>query len=271
LLIDIMKAGHENYPDVRLNGRAIVIGGPNLTSGMIQRCKDLGAREVTVLLRQEASGTLDGKDVRFNAGVTRLFGEGDSLVSVELTHLDSGETEIVDAAHVIFASGRVPELIFAPVREDDAETTNERQTDDSALPWQAVPPYKQPSRSHETGLMADGDVLTDFSAAIKAIASGRRAAASIHKSIYGISLDVPVNVVTPETPVQNVDRVFHVPTASRRIMPLATAEEVGLGHELEMGFDASAAKAEADRCLQCGLICYLRQDADEDRKAMANG
>jgi hypothetical protein len=26
---------------------------------------------------------------------------------------------------------------------------------------------------------------------------------------------------------------------------------------LEVGFDEDAARREADRCLQCGLICYL--------------
>ena len=104
--------------------------------------------------------------------------------------------------------------------------------------------------------MAQGDVLTDFSAAIKAIAAGRRAAASMHKHIYGIPIDLPENVVTPDTSVQNVDRVFQVEARLRQIMPLATADQVSLGKELEEGFDPKAAKTEADRCLQCGLICY---------------
>ena len=274
LLIDIMKAGQDHYPDMRLDGRVIIIGGPNLTDAMIQRCKELGAQNITVLMRRAVPVELDGAQIRFNKGLTRLFGTGDTLESAELTDLDSGETEAIDAGHIIFAAGRIPELIFAPIPEDteeNEEKTGTQPADNSAMPWEGFPPYKQPSNSHENGIMAAGEVLTDFSAAIKAIAAGRRAAASIHKSIYGIALDLPGNVVTPETPVQNVDCVVDVPINKRRIMPLAPADQVNQGKELEKGFDAATAKAEAERCLQCGLICYRHQSEDERPKAAANG
>jgi hypothetical protein len=119
--------------------------------------------------------------------------------------------------------------------------------------------------------MSKGDVMTDFSAAIKAIAAGRRAAASLHKAIYGISTHLPENVLTPDTPVQNVDRVFHVPANPRQTMPLADANQLSRGSELEMGYTARAAQKEADRCLQCGLICYLHTSESEQDQAAATG
>ena len=274
LLIDIMKAGQGQNPQIRLDGRAVVIGGPNLTAAMIQRCKELGAQNVTVLMHRESSVALEGADVRFGKGLTRLFGSGNTLAAAELADSAGGETEIIEASHIIFAAGRIPELIFTPApkaEEENNEKTDTQPADDSTLAWEAFPPYKQPANGHVHGLMADGDVLTDFSAAIKAIAAGRRAAASIHKSIYGIALDLPDNVVTPQTPIQNVDRVFCVPTLSRQIMPLAADAQVNLGSELEKGFDPATAKAEADRCLQCGLICYRHENVDEPQKTAASG
>ena len=271
LLIDIMKAGRDSYPEVHLSGSVLIIGGPNLTPAMIQRCKDLGAQTVTVLNSKADAAGPDGAETLSNSGVTRLLGVGNSLTAVELMELDSGRTKIVEASHVIFAAGRIPELIFVPAPEEIEDTAETQPADDTAAPWQAFPPYKQPASSHETGLMADGDVLTDFSAAIKAIAAGRRASASIHKSIYGIALDLPENVLTPESPVQNVDRVFNVASRTRRIMPLAAADQVSLGNSLEKGFDAAAAKTEADRCLQCGLICYLHEEADSNQIEAASG
>jgi len=47
----------------------------------------------------------------------------------------------------------------------------------------------------------------------------------------------------------------------RQIMPLADAGQTAQDLELEKGFSPDAAKAEAERCLQCGLICYLRDKA----------
>jgi NADPH-dependent glutamate synthase beta subunit-like oxidoreductase len=41
--------------------------------------------------------------------------------------------------------------------------------------------------------------------------------------------------------------------------------------ELEQGFDAAKAQSEADRCLQCGLICYRRESVTEEKQAVAVG
>ena len=117
--------------------------------------------------------------------------------------------------------------------------------------------------------MANGDILSDFQAAIKAIAAGRRSAASLHKAIYELPLDLPGNVVTSTTPVQNVDRVFHVPGKPRQIMPLADPAQVAQDKEHEKGFSPAMAQAEAERCLQCGLICYLREKTGESSSAAA--
>jgi len=270
LLIDVMKAGSQGYPQVKLSGPVVVVGNPNLSAPMIQRIKELGAAKVTVLMREAAPVELGDCEILVDHGIGRLFGQGGNLSAVELIHTESHQARKIDANHVIFAAGRLPELVFipAPGAENDENKPDEGTV---ALEWEAMPPYKQPAYHQETGLMAKGDVLTDFSAAIKAIAAGRRAAASIHRSLYGIGLDLPDNVVTPQTPVQNVDRVFRVPERPRQIMPLADEGQVARGMELEKGFDARTAKSEADRCLQCGLICYRRQPASEEKQVVAAG
>ncbi len=258
LLIDIMKAGIEGYPEVKLNGHVTIIGNPNLSAAMVERCKALGAQKVTVLLRKAAPMDLDESDVLIDQGISRLFGTGNTLTSVEQTDLVQGTTRIVDTDHIIFAAGRMPELIFVqpPVEEE-----GESEPEQGPLQWEAFPPYKQPAYQHQAGLMAKGDEMTDFSAAIKAIGAGRRAAASVHKSIYGIAFDMPDNILTPQTEklIQNVDRVFLVPVKPRQIMPTANPNQISQGMEMERGYSKTEAQAEANRCLQCGLICYKHE------------
>ncbi len=255
LLIDVMKAGSDGYPPVQLGGHVVVIGNPNLASTMIQRCKDLGAQKVSVLVREAAPTNMDVADAIVNGGISRLYGQGNRLRAVDLIDMTTGDLKTVDAEHIVFAAGRLPELIFIPSK-------SEEEDDNADLKWEALPPYKQPAYRTEIGLMANGDELTDFSAAIKAIGAGRRAAASIHQTLYDIPLNLPDNVVTPVTPVQNVHQVSLVPVRSRAIMPLAGENQTARGVELEKGFDKEAAQKESNRCLQCGLICYLR-DSDE--------
>jgi formate dehydrogenase beta subunit len=268
LLIDIMKAGSQGYPPVKLNGHTVVVGGPNLTMHMIQRIKEVGAEKVTVLMREAAPVDWDDAGILMDHGISRLYGDKDRLTAVELTQIESRQTQKTDADHIIFAAGRMPELVFMPVAAQ--ENGEDAPADNApATGWEAVPPYKQAAYYNETGLMARGDVLTDFSAAIKAIAAGRRAAASIHRSIYGIGLELPDNVVNPETPIQNVSSVSRVSAHPRQVMPTSDEDQVALGMELERGFDAEAARAEAGRCLQCGLICYRRESAVEELRSAA--
>ncbi len=264
LLIDIMKAGSQGYPAVQLNGHVTIIGNTNMTAAMVERCKELGAGKVTVLVREAAPADMGDAEILVDCGISRLMGMGQTLTAVEQTHLTDGTTNTVATDHLVFAAGRMPELIFVPAPVEDG---GEAQGAPSAetLAWEALAPYKQPAYQRETGLLAKGDAMTDFSAAIKAIAAGRRAAASVHKSIYNIPLDLPDNILTPENEemIQNVDRVSRVPVKSRQIMPVANDLQVSRGEEWERGYSQSEARAEADRCLQCGLICYKREAAPE--------
>jgi hypothetical protein len=231
----------------------------------------LGAQQITLLVR-EAGGDMNTApaQVRANAGIGRLYGQENDLEAVELIDLTSGATEKIAARHVIFASGRVPELVFIP-----APTAPNPEGAPAADPvtgsWEALPPYKQPAYQQESGLLAKGDALTDFSAAIKAIAAGRRAAASIHRLLYNLPLELANNVVAPETMIQNVHRVELVPLRLRQLMPISDDKQIAQGHELEKGFSTAMAKTEAERCLRCGLICYRREQENATQKVAVSG
>jgi NADPH-dependent glutamate synthase beta subunit-like oxidoreductase/NAD-dependent dihydropyrimidine dehydrogenase PreA subunit len=268
LLIDIMKAGNEGYPLVNLSGHTIVVGNPNISTAMVQRCKDLGAQKVSVMMHTAASTHIDVADAIVNGGISCIYGYNNQLTAVNITDHISGDVRKVDCDHIVFAAGRMPELIFLPAREQPGDDGT-AQIAVAGIEWSAVPPYKEPAFRQETGLMAKGDVLTDFSAAIKAIAAGRRAAASIHQTMYGIGLGLPDHVVTPDTPVQNVHQVSLVPEAARQIMPLSDERMLAKSAELEKGFDAAQADRESGRCLQCGLICYLHESEGPEKPSAA--
>jgi len=47
-------------------------------------------------------------------------------------------------------------------------------------------------------------------------------------------------------------------------MPMANARERLTNTEIEKGFSEKMAEKEADRCLQCGLVCYEKTGADNN-------
>ena len=288
LLIDFMAYVRQGGTDVQLPSDVVIYGGGPLALEAARSCRSMGAKKVTLVFRETSDELQFGEDqmqnlqdqqiqLVFQTGVDRLFGENDWLTEIGTVDLKSQKTGKITASTLILAAGRFPELIFVKSAEaevstgDDMESSDDQQQaqeEQTAAPpsqplqWQALDPYKEPAFRTEIGLFARGDAFTDYSAAIKAIGAGRRAAASVHEIMYGISLALPEHVVAPETPIQNVDHVEHVSAVARNVMPVCAPKDLSEGGELEIGFDETAALQEADRCLQCGLICYLHSDSD---------
>ncbi|MDD2603941.1 MAG: RnfABCDGE type electron transport complex subunit B [Desulfobacterales bacterium] len=265
LLIDVMRLPVKADKTV-FNGDVVIFGGGELGVAAASRCRELGANRVTVVLRDKTSSATPGQGLTVITGsaVDTLHGSGTALTGLSLRNLESGQTSLVSAQHLVLASGRLPELIFQIDKPDDAEAEAPVET------WTAYSPYKAPLKAAEggIGLFSEADVLSDFPAAIKAIAAGRRLAASAHHLMTGSDLALPENVLTPYAVVQNIDHVEGVAPVPREIMPLCHETGPGAEMEIEQGFDEAQARREAARCLQCGLICY-RHTAETVNEAPA--
>jgi NADPH-dependent glutamate synthase beta subunit-like oxidoreductase len=265
LLIDVMRADSGKGAS-----RVVIAGGGRLALEAAAKYRQLGADRVHVLFREsfeespfttEELQDLAGPEMEivFNAAVSRMMGRDDQLEQIETLSLASGERTTIAADTFIVASGRYPELIFSrPASDSEAARSD---TDAGPVHWEAVPPHKAPAFKDHEGLFAKGEALSDYSGAIVAIGAGRRAAAAIHQIMNGFFPALPENVVTPTSEVQNVDHVDTVAPTARNVMPMCAVKDEAACTELEVGFDESTARAEADRCLQCGLICYQHTHA----------
>jgi len=271
LLIDFMKT-----PPVvgDLPGDVVIAGGDPLAVEAALACKKQGCRNVTLILR-DAENTADldektrqslqdsGVPALFQTAVRRLLGAEDDLKALEIVDLSSLETRTISAALLIISAGRFPEMIFS--RPDVAEKNAEDGEGEQAAAdgrWIGRLSRQTPDRVDAPGMLGSGAVLSDYSGAIKAIAGGRRAAASLHQIMLGMEPALPDNLLNSRSIIQNVDHVEHVAPVPRTIMPLSIPREIAGGAEIEKGFSPEDAAAEAKRCLQCGLICYQRTEAE---------
>jgi formate dehydrogenase (NADP+) beta subunit len=282
LLIDLIKSGLANRYRLHIGRNAVIVESGEMTRKAVEICRQLGAKNITVIFRDTAETALlpaddlslltkEGVDVRFSTTIEELRGTEDSLTHITCKDTAAKTAAVIEADTLIMESGRLPELIFRRMPEEPAEeshkTGEETKTEsaaadaaDKTLEWTAVPPAKNPEYAPSQGLLANGDVITDFSAAIRAIAAGRRAAASIHKLMYGLDLELPDDVVTTDSVLQCVNHLDKIPVLPRQIMPQCDVSRISAQcPEIEMGFTEERARAEAARCLKCGLICYSDQ------------
>jgi formate dehydrogenase (NADP+) beta subunit len=267
LLLDVLKTGMENKHGLTVSGDAVITGGGELALDAARVLKTIGAGTVHIVLR-EGPGHIsadkmdvdklnsEGIMIHFNSAVVRLLGEGNGLTDVMIEDLDSREIQAVSAESIILSSGRFPEMIFSVQSSSEEEPEEGMTVQTLPVLWEGFEPYKQPLFGEAAGMLSPADALTDFSAAIKAIGAGRRAAASIHQFLYDIDVFLPENVLTAQSVIQDVDALEGVTPVPRQIMPVAGEKELARAVELEKGFDEAMAKKEADRCLKCGLVCY---------------
>ena len=268
LLIDLIQ--HQDQ--ITCGSDVVIVGGGKLALDAARKCKESGALKITLLFRESLDECdvdteevddlkQEGIEIYFNTAISRLFGEENQLTELEYVHLDTQVRENLPVNTLLISAGRFPELIFSKIQSQGSEDEDEDTSDapeTGPLRWEAVETAKKPANKDELGLLAQGDDLTDYTAAIKAIAAGRRAAAAIHHVLYGNPIEHPPNVVTPKTWLQNVDHVHHVTPTARQIMPLGGPQEMAMGEDFEKGFSKEMADQEANRCLQCGLICYQK-------------
>jgi len=270
MMVDLIRFGTRQAETLSIGSDVVIAGGGKLALDAAALCQELGATTITVLFRESWENSrvsddevqkrgLAGVNVIYNAAINRLIGEADRLEQVEYIETDTDKRTVLPAQTLVLAAGRFPELVFVRPKPDDAdseEAQGEESPPDSSLRWEGIQPYKQTAFKDERGLFAEGDVLADYSAAIKAIGAGRRAAASIHQVMHGLSPNLAAHVITPQSVLQNVYHVEKVQASQRQIMPICSGEELAKCGEIERGFTPDMAKQEASRCLQCGLICY---------------
>jgi formate dehydrogenase beta subunit len=256
--------------DVPVGRRVVIVGGGEMALDAARKCRQSGAEQVTIVYNRskEKLGLSDsdvtkiggeGTEVYFNAALTRFKGVDDQLTQVVCSHLASTAaapkrfTEIAIAADtVIAASGRLPEMIFVKIPALEGEET--------PLLWQTISPYHPPSAVRPEGIFATSDPISDYRAVVEAIGAGRRAAASTHMFLTGKGVAPPVHMITDQTEVLDVDQVQELlPVGPRQKMPKRPPEEhFDPSLEIERGLNEEMAKQESLRCLNCGLICYVR-------------
>jgi len=279
MMVDLLNMASKGSETISFSSDVVIFGGGKLALETAKTCKKWGADKITILFREDLANSpindadvskagIEGLDIIYNAGIHRLRGEADSLMELESVDTQTGAVRTLPAQSLIIATGRFPELIFVENKPAGPEAG---EASDQPLRWEAFAPYKQPAFKDEVGLFAEGDVLADYSAAIKAIGAGRRAAASIQEILYGIEPSLTEYVITPQSLIQDVDHVEKVAGCQREIMPLCSGRELAACGEIERGFTDEMARSEASRCLQCGLICYEHSEEPARQEEVSAG
>lgn len=252
----------------------MILGGGKASIDAARGCFKDGAKHVSIVFRKEPEKTPlspsmiksaedEGIQFFFETALTRMMGEGADLTQVELALLADREQngnvlkEVVPVDTLLTGAGRFPELIYVMQKEEDEE--GEVVIHDPVR-WETVVPYAGPFATEDIGIFRPGEATGDYKAVVEAIGMGRRSAGSVHRFLTGEPVEAPAHMIRKLTEVLSVSSLEPVPEIPREHMPERPMEEqiADPTAEIALGYSEEQAIKEANRCLQCGLICYRR-------------
>ncbi len=250
--------------------RIAVLGGGNTAIDVARSLKRYNVEDVRILYRRtraEMPAMPEEVDDAEKEGIALdylvspvgvLGDEASGVTGLECIRMELGEPDssgrrrpvpiegsefVVDLDLVVLAIGQQPNLDFL---EDDhgIETT----------PWQQIQVESPKFMTSRPGVFAVGDVVTDANmVVIEAIGMGNKVAEAIDAYLSG-EWETKFNVDPFE--VQIADRNFSDTERTQkprtRVATIPIGQRMSSYAEVELGFTAEQAIAEASRCLACG-------------------
>ncbi|HET6488860.1 MAG TPA: FAD-dependent oxidoreductase [Syntrophales bacterium] len=253
-----------------LQGDVAVIGGGNSAFDAARAAVRLGADSVTVYYRRERGdmpaslseireAEQEGIRIEFRCAPVNISVKGGKATGLTLIRMKMGKPDksgrrrpepiagseySVPADRVIAAIGQQPHLsgLQDHVKTDSAGRVNVDKKFSSSRP----------------GVFAAGDVVTGPDTVVGSMAQGRQAASRVSAWLRGARISPDGNAETHSVG-EYLDAPKDQPKLVRARMPLreAARRRRDFG-EVEKGFSAEQAVAEANRCLQCSSCCECR-------------
>ena len=255
--------------------RVVVVGGGNTAIDAARTCLRRGCKEVVILYRRSREempandyeieeAEREGVQLHFLAAPSKLIaGANGKLAKLEYIKMELGEPDdsgrlrpvpidgsetVMDVDNVIAAIGQRPDIAFDADADPDLKI--------GATRWDTLEADERTLQTKVPFIFTGGDVYTGPQTVVEAIATGRRAARSIHLYVTGQEVMPAPGELREPIACPPLDASDIVPTPRAAMPELPVEERLSGFQEVETGLPEAAARREAQRCLQCGRICY---------------
>lgn len=281
LLLDLYNA-LDRGEKIDLGEEVVIVHNLSEGLGLARTCREMGAKRVTIVSKLDAgalppdlvdTATLhaEGIQVLPSTTVSFLEGTGNHLERIGLETIDPrgdefGETSTLNVDALIFPGARLPELVF--VREEpNPEAPSQIRR------WRTLETFRTFPKGTQNGVFSSPEPgrLSDSSAVVKSILSGRRLCRAIHTHFTEERVAPIDNLVCEADAVLDVSEVHHVKSLERQQPSIldveGDSESAWIFPKPWPGLNEPAARTEAQRCLNCGLICYKKNENETSLKA----
>lgn len=273
--------------EVDLAGKTVVVvGGGNTAMDACRSALRQGATKVTLLYRRTrnempanaveiVASEHEGIIYEFLAAPTRLIGdEKGKLKQIEFQRMELGEPDAsgrrrpvpiegsevqMDVDVVISAIGQRPLIDWYT---DDLKERGLRLTR-----WNTIEANEETLQSDIPHVFTGGDLWSGPALLIDAVGTGRRAARSIHRFLNGQDMSFPYGTFKGPQRIAESGEVPLLGVAKKPKVEqpeLPVKERIKSFDEVDLTVTPELMKAEADRCMRCGTLCYFSDSQKEE-------
>jgi NADPH-dependent glutamate synthase beta subunit-like oxidoreductase len=249
--------------------RVAIIGGGNTAMDVARSLKRLGVDEVRILYRRTRAempampeeideAEHEGVPIDFLVSPVRILGdERGRVVALECVRMKLGEPDASGRRRPVPIAGSeftLPVEMVVPAIGQSPDLSFLGQNHDLAITREGTFNVDRVSYiTNRPGVFAAGDAITQPVSVIDAIGSAKQAAAGIDAYLRGVEPQ-EVAFSDREVPISRrallPEELVPMPRHDSPTIPMA--RRLRSHAEVELGYDAETAMAEAQRCLQCG-------------------
>ncbi len=256
---------------VDLGDRVAVIGGGNVAMDTVRTALRNGSTKPFIIYRRSEKEMPaneeeihecreEGIEIMTLTNPKRIIAENGRVKAVECVRMELGEPDASGRRRPVTIKGsefimEVDAVVPAIGQESDWACLTEECVC-TLTDWGTMTVDPLTLQTHDNDIFAGGDAVTGPKTVIEAIAAGKQSAISIDRYIRGVDLkegrEKEWNAIR-EVSTEGYDRM------PRARMPVVAPEiRTGNFEEVQLGFTEEQVRAEAARCLSCGVCseCY---------------
>jgi heterodisulfide reductase subunit A-like polyferredoxin len=256
----------------------VIVGGGNTAIDAARTAVRLGAETVTMVYRRsrrempadedEINAALEeGVQIHYLAAPVRVITQEGRMTGVECIRMELGEPDQSGRRRPVPVEGSeftVEADMLIPAVSQSADRKIAELLGLETTGWGTIRADELTTVTSQENVFAGGDVVVGPSSVVDAIAHGKRAAVAIDNYLSGRPLNEGIS--KPEERSNPLDagdlkRLKRTTERTGRIAPdeLPVADRVADFREVEHGYSAEDAQAEAQRCLNCAACCECMQ------------
>ncbi|MEK7275438.1 MAG: NAD(P)-binding protein, partial [Candidatus Desantisbacteria bacterium] len=252
-----------------INGKKVsVVGGGNVAIDAARMAVRLGASAVSIIYRRSRdempadphemkAAEEEGIKIHFLTNPTKINGQNGKVTGVECIKMELGEPDssgrkkpvpikgsefVMDVNIIIPAIGQASELGWLKI---------------NSTKWGTIEVDPLTLAANVDGVFAAGDVVSGPAFVVNAIKSGHVAAESIDRYLRGMDMkqgrEENLPDVVKEVPLKDIKKMPRL-----KMNELEVKKRLANFDEVDLVFTEAEARAEASRCLSCGICseCY---------------